>query len=62
MAHYRETPCLYYICKGECTKGRDAEHGNYCQKCDKYFPRVKERHINKKKKYNAEFGMRNAEF
>ena len=22
----RETPCLYYICKGECTKGRNAEY------------------------------------
>ena len=48
----RETPCLYYICKGECTKGRDAEHTGYCQRCDKYKPRVRERHLNKKKQYS----------
>lgn len=49
MAKDRLTPCLYYICKGECKKGRDAEHQNYCQKCDKYKPRVREGHLNKKK-------------
>ena len=47
----RETPCLYYICKGQCSKGRDAEHTGYCQHCDKYKPRVRERHLNKKKQY-----------
>ena len=47
----RETPCLYYICKHECTKGRDAEHKGYCQRCDKYKPRVRERHLNQKKLY-----------
>lgn len=26
MAKDRETPCLYYICMGECKKGRDANH------------------------------------
>ena len=47
----RETPCLYYICKGECTKGRNAEYKGYCQHCDKYKPRVRERHLNGKKIY-----------
>lgn len=26
MAKDRETPCLYYICMGECKKGRAANH------------------------------------
>ena len=42
---YRETPCKYYICLGECKKGRAAEHKGYCQHCDKYYPRAKVRHI-----------------
>ena len=49
MAKDRITPCLYYICAGKCTKGREANHYHYCQRCDKYKPRVKERHLNKKK-------------
>ena len=49
MAKDRETPCLYYICMGECKKGRDANHWHYCQKCDKYKPRSRVRHLNKTK-------------
>jgi len=45
----RITPCESYVCKGECKKGRDADHHGYCQKCNKYKPRVRERHLNKKK-------------
>lgn len=52
MSKFRETPCKYYVNHGECTKGREAEHKSYCQHCDKYCPRVKERHINRKKQYN----------
>lgn len=26
MAKTRETPCLYYICAGQCKKGRQADH------------------------------------
>ena len=52
MAHYRETPCKYYVSYGDCTKGRDACQSGYCQHCDKYYPRAKVRHINKKKQYN----------
>lgn len=51
MAHFRETPCAYYIVLGECKKGRAACHKTYCQHCDKYRPRAKVRHINKKKQY-----------
>jgi len=49
MAKTRLTPCESYICLGQCKKGRKAEHGGYCQKCDKYKPRVRERHLNEKK-------------
>lgn len=49
MAKDRITPCKYYICAGQCWKGRAAEHSGYCQKCGKYVPRVRERHINRKK-------------
>ena len=51
MAKTRETPCKYYVCKGECKKGREADHNGYCQHCNKYYPRVRVRHINKKKAY-----------
>ena len=45
----RETPCIYYISHGECTKGRKANHYGYCQKCDKYYPRAKVKRRNKKR-------------
>lgn len=51
MAHYRETPCKYYISFGQCTKGREACHTGYCQHCGKYEPRARVRHINRKKQY-----------
>ena len=49
MAKDRLTPCKFYVCAGECKKGREASHGSYCQHCDKYVPRDKVRHLNKKK-------------
>ena len=49
MAKDRLEPCESYICKGQCKKGRDADHSGYCQKCGKYRPRVRKRHINRKK-------------
>lgn len=49
MSKDRETPCKYYICAGECTRGREAEHNGYCQHCNKYVPRARVRHLNKKK-------------
>lgn len=45
----RQTPCINYICLGECKKGRNAEHNGYCQHCNKYEPRAKVRYLNKKK-------------
>ena len=59
MSRDRSTPCLYYICAGQCRKGRDAEHNGYCQKCDKYKPRVRERHLNEKKKNWRRYGAGN---
>lgn len=50
MAKYRESVCRYYIAMGECEKGRDASHGGYCQRCNKYLPRARTRHINQKRK------------
>lgn len=49
MAKLRETVCIYYEAAGQCKKGREASHQGYCQKCDKYYPRAKEHHPNKKK-------------
>lgn len=49
MSKDRIEPCKFYVCKGECTKGRDADYSGYCQKCDKYLPRVRRKHPNKKK-------------
>ncbi|MCI9147383.1 MAG: hypothetical protein HFG73_03815 [Hungatella sp.] len=50
MARYRETVCMYYVAAGQCKKGREASHPNYCQRCGKYVPRAKVKHINEKKK------------
>jgi hypothetical protein len=35
----RLSVCEFYICRGECQKGRVAEQNGYCQKCNKYRPR-----------------------
>ena len=49
MATDRQTPCLYYVCAGLCTKGRKADYAHYCQRCDKYEPRAKVKYRNLKK-------------
>ena len=50
MAKDRLTPCEFYLSeKNPCKKNRVAEHNGYCQKCDKYRPRAKVRHLNIKK-------------
>lgn len=50
MAKDRQTPCVSYLSeKNPCKKDRIAEHSGYCQKCDKYEPRSKVRHLNLKK-------------
>ena len=53
MATYRETPCKFYIALGECSKGREAKHTGYCQRCNKYEPRAKARKVNRKKQILA---------
>ena len=50
MAKFRETPCKYYICKGQCEKGKEAEYKGLCQHCSKYEPRYKMKHKNRKRK------------
>lgn len=50
MAKDRIEICEFYICAGHpCKKGRDAEYSGYCQKCNKYKPRARVCHLNKKK-------------
>ena len=49
MAKDRIEPCIYYVCAGECSKGRSANYSGYCQKCDKYIPRARIKHLNQKK-------------
>lgn len=50
MAKDRVIPCVYYVCKGVCKKGRrDAEIKGICKTCEKYKPRVRVRILNKKK-------------
>lgn len=49
MTKDRIESCLYYVCAGECEKGREADHKGYCQKCNKYVPRVRVKHTNQKK-------------
>lgn len=49
MAKDRLTVCKYYESFGVCKKGRTAEMKGYCQHCNKYEPRVRERHLNVKK-------------
>ena len=49
MAKDRIEPCVYYVCAGECAKGREADYNGYCQKCSKYVPRARVKHPNQKK-------------
>ena len=49
MSRYRIEPCVGYVCKGNCSKGRIADHRGYCQKCSLYEKRVKLKHKNLKK-------------
>lgn len=60
MAKDRITPCEFYICEHECSKNRKAEYSGYCQKCDKYIPRAREKHLNRKKEEIQR--IRNKEF
>lgn len=42
-------PCIFYICKGQCQKGRNAEQDGICQHCKKYRPRKGFKVIDKRK-------------
>ena len=56
MAKDRLAPCIYYVCKGSCTKGKDASQTGTCKTCSKYMPRKGFKKINKKRaKKNNEF-------
>lgn len=49
MSKTKETPCKFYVCEHECTKGRDATHLDYCQRCRLYRARARVHHVNRKK-------------
>lgn len=49
MAKDRLTPCISYVCEGECSKGKRGEHKGYCQTCKSYKPRARIKHPNIKK-------------
>lgn len=50
---------MYYVCKGECKKGRrDAELGGICKTCSKYKPRARVRVLNKKKEKLRKMGYK----
>lgn len=36
MAKTREIVCEYYICEGNCSKGREGTFNKCCQTCNKY--------------------------
>lgn len=38
MAKTRERACQFYICEGQCSKGREGTFYGKCQTCDKYNP------------------------
>ena len=46
----RLAPCVYYVCKGECKKGRKAEQNGICQNCSKYRPRKGFKNVGKIKR------------
>lgn len=49
MSKDRLTPCKSYVCEGNCEKGREGTHNNYCQRCKLYVPRAHIKHLNEKK-------------
>lgn len=50
MSKDRLAPCQFYICKGECKKGRNAEQNGICQTCQKYRGRKGYKDIGKVKR------------
>ena len=49
MSKDRLTVCKFYVCEGNCTKGREGSFNNYCQRCKLYQARYSEHHVNRKK-------------
>lgn len=49
MAKDRLTPCKFYVCEGNCAKGREGTFNVYCKRCNKYQARCNEHHVNRKK-------------
>ena len=39
MAKDRERVCAYYVCEGQCLKGREGTFNKACQTCNKYNPK-----------------------
>ena len=39
MAKTRERQCEFYICEGQCSKGREGTFRKACQHCTKYRPK-----------------------
>lgn len=54
MSKTREVACKFYICEGECSKGREGTFRRKCQVCDLYDPikggQPARRDLRKKKK------------
>ena len=46
----RLAPCIHYICRGQCSKGFEAEQKGICQHCKKYQARKGFKVIDKRKK------------
>ena len=38
MAGTRDTACKFYVCEGECEKGKEGTFKDSCQKCRFYSP------------------------
>lgn len=39
MAKDRERVCSYYVCEGQCLKGREGTFNKACKTCNKYNPK-----------------------
>ena len=55
MARTRERQCEFYICEGQCSKGREGTFLKQCQTCNKYRAKagaVPRRTDNRKQKMN----------
>ena len=55
MARTRERQCEFYICEGQCSKGREGTFLKQCQTCNKYRAKAgaaPRRNDNRKQKMN----------